>query len=260
MATKRGKLTGSAPINDSADSSAKSLYSSIAQTLRQELVRGVYPVGTSLPTEAELSERFAVSRQTVRGALRLLRDERLVTTRQGAGTVVAPPSAADLFTLDAPSIDDLLAYASQTHTEVLSTKMEIVKGKLASRIGVPSGAQWLVVLGLAVGDNSELPISWAEYYINREFAGVSRLLQRHSGPLVLLIEDMFALRHVSIDQEISATLMSPAVATALQAKDPMEPAIQIRRTFRMADESIIQISVHTHPASRFRHTMRIRRN
>jgi GntR family transcriptional regulator len=260
MATNSGKPTRSATVNDGADTSAKSLYTSIAQTLRQELVNGVYPVGTSLPTEAELGERFAVSRQTVRGALRLLRDERLVTTRQGAGTVVAPPGSADLFTLDATSIDDLLAYASRTHTEVLSTKLEIVRGKLAARIGVSSGDQWLVVLGLAVGEDSELPISWAEYYINREYAGVSRVVQRHSGPLVLLIEDMFALRHVSIDQEISATLLSPAMATALKAKDPTEPAIQIRRTFRKADESVIQISVHTHPASRFRHTMRIRRN
>jgi GntR family transcriptional regulator len=239
--------------------SQSSLYLVVARTLKEELVKGIYPVGSLLPTEAELAQRFSVSRQTVRGALRLLRDERLVTTRQGAGTVVVPPTSSNSFVLDALSINELLAYASHTHTEILSTQMESIKGRLASRIGVASGEEWLVLRGLAHSDSSEVPISWAEYYINSAFSGVSRLLQRHSGPILLLIEDMYALRVVDIDQEISATLISPELASALKIKAG-EAAIEIRRTFRTADENVVQIAIHTHPTSRFRHRMRIRRN
>ncbi len=44
-------------------------YLQVARTLRKEIVDGVYPVGSQLPTEHELCERFAVSRYTVREAL-----------------------------------------------------------------------------------------------------------------------------------------------------------------------------------------------
>lgn len=261
MATRKAPVRGRKSIPSDAESRPKeSLYQTVARTLKQELGKGVYPVGSLLPTEAELSDRFCVGRQTIRIALRTLRDDRLVTTRQGAGTEVAPPPSADIFVLDATSINDLLAYASRAHTEILSTKMEVIADKQARRIGVDSGDEWLVVRGLARSDASALPVSYSEYYINRAFAGVSRLLQRHSGPILLLVEDMYGQRAVNIDQEITATLITPALAVHLKTPVVDEAAILLRRTFRAADKSIIQIAVHTHPASRFRHFMRIRRN
>ena len=52
-------------------------YLQVARTLRKEIVDGVYPVGSQLPTEQQLCERFEVSRYTVREALRRLRDDNL---------------------------------------------------------------------------------------------------------------------------------------------------------------------------------------
>ena len=51
---------------------------------------GVYPLGTSLPPERELSDRLEVSRATVREAIAALRAAGLVETRRGrgGGTVV----------------------------------------------------------------------------------------------------------------------------------------------------------------------------
>ena len=65
-------------------------YLQVARALRKEIVDGVYPVGSQLPTEHELCERFAVSRYTVREALRRLREDNLVTSRPRAGTLVVP--------------------------------------------------------------------------------------------------------------------------------------------------------------------------
>ena len=57
----------------------------MARTLRKEIVDGVYPVGSQLPTEHELCERFEVSRYTIREALRRLRDDNLVASRPARG-------------------------------------------------------------------------------------------------------------------------------------------------------------------------------
>ena len=71
-------------------------YLQVARTLRKEIVDGVYPVGSQLPTEQQLCERFEVSRYTVREALRRLRDDNLVASRPRAGTLVVPRPADEL--------------------------------------------------------------------------------------------------------------------------------------------------------------------
>jgi GntR family transcriptional regulator len=64
-------------------------YQQIADELRTQLEAGELGAGGLLPSEAELSARFAASRVTVRRALELLRDEGLVGSRQGFGWFVA---------------------------------------------------------------------------------------------------------------------------------------------------------------------------
>lgn len=73
------------------------LYKHVHETLRQEIRDGVHPVGERLPSEAELTSRFAVSSITLRRALDLLRTEGYVIRRPRLGTVVvsAEPVAPD---------------------------------------------------------------------------------------------------------------------------------------------------------------------
>ena len=66
-----------------------SLWQSIADHLRAEIARGIWPPGTKLPTEAELAQRFGVNRHTLRHATRVLADEGLLYSRRGAGVFVA---------------------------------------------------------------------------------------------------------------------------------------------------------------------------
>ena len=100
----KGRRQAAVPATKSKDP----LYHQLAQTLRHEIVSGIFPVGSQLPTEEELCKRFAVSRHTVREALRQLRDENLVASRRRAGTTVVPPRSSDSYVQDATSINDLL--------------------------------------------------------------------------------------------------------------------------------------------------------
>lgn len=64
-------------------------YQEIADALRAAITGGEYAAGRLLPSEAEMSAGYSVSRVTVRRALELLRDEGLVDSRQGFGWFVA---------------------------------------------------------------------------------------------------------------------------------------------------------------------------
>lgn len=67
-------------------------FASIAQELREQIIDGSYPVGSSLPSERALSDRFGVSVGTVRVALKELMNEGAVDGGRGRPkTVVRVP-------------------------------------------------------------------------------------------------------------------------------------------------------------------------
>ncbi|MFE6223169.1 GntR family transcriptional regulator [Streptomyces sp. NPDC057854] len=69
-------------------------YLRVAAALRDDLVRRTLAPGGRLPSERSLAQRYHVNRQTVRSALQLLREERLVVTDR-RGTFAADGPADD---------------------------------------------------------------------------------------------------------------------------------------------------------------------
>jgi DNA-binding GntR family transcriptional regulator len=66
-------------------------YRQLAEELRQRIEDGTYPVGGRMPTEVDLIEATGYARDTVRAAMRLLREAGWVTVTHGLGTFVNPP-------------------------------------------------------------------------------------------------------------------------------------------------------------------------
>lgn len=61
------------------------------EKIRQKIITGEYPVNSKLPNEFELSDQFAVSRVTLRKAIKGLAEDGLVEKIQGVGTFVRKP-------------------------------------------------------------------------------------------------------------------------------------------------------------------------
>ncbi|WP_296427911.1 FadR/GntR family transcriptional regulator [Yoonia sp.] len=60
------------------------LSAQIAKAIRDAIMSGALPVDERLPSEAELAEKFSVSRPTVREALKRLAAQSLIRTQRGA--------------------------------------------------------------------------------------------------------------------------------------------------------------------------------
>jgi GntR family transcriptional regulator, transcriptional repressor for pyruvate dehydrogenase complex len=95
--------------------SAADLSAQIAQAIRDAIVSGQLIVDERLPSEAELSEQFQVSRPTVREALKRLAAQSLIRTQRGAtgGAFVNRLSFED-------------AYSQQITTSILLLSMNAV--------------------------------------------------------------------------------------------------------------------------------------
>lgn len=60
----------------------------IANLLRAAILTRRLAPGERLPSQSDLARRYGVARETVKSALRILRDERLIVSRQGSGAFV----------------------------------------------------------------------------------------------------------------------------------------------------------------------------
>ena len=63
-------------------------YQLIANTIKERIIKGIYPQQSFLPKQEELAEEFSVSKITVKSALDLLEQEGFVYKESGLGTKV----------------------------------------------------------------------------------------------------------------------------------------------------------------------------
>lgn len=126
------------PATD-VSSSPLPLYWRVFSILREEICDGVYSVTQPLPTEAELSKRFATSRITIRKALEFLKSEGYVVTRHGVGTFIKSklPSGSRPrgFTMDLTSMSE------QMETRLLEFGFIPAPGNIAELLDVTPGEQ-----------------------------------------------------------------------------------------------------------------------
>ncbi len=85
---------------------APSLPEELARQLQSWIVEGRFQPGDRLPSEAELTRRFGVSRPVLREAMAQLRAQGWVHARQGSGVFVAEDPGGEVFRLATPDVRD----------------------------------------------------------------------------------------------------------------------------------------------------------
>lgn len=98
------------------DSRRPVAYRRLADELRRLIADGEHPVDKPLPTELELTDRYRVSRQTVRRAFVDLVAEGLVYRVAGRGTFIRPADTHYRQTFD--GVEDLLRLKLRTEMEI----------------------------------------------------------------------------------------------------------------------------------------------
>jgi DNA-binding GntR family transcriptional regulator len=234
-------------------------YQTVIDVLRQEILSGACAVGEKLPTEDALCRRFGVSRHTIREALRQLREEGLVASRQGAGTVVVRrAAAAPLYTSCISSVEELLQYATEARYEVDKSGIVVADAALADRLGCRVGQRWLRVEGVRTIAGQQAPICWTEVFVLSDYAGIGLMIGRRSGPIYSWIEEMYGVRIGEVQQVLRAEPMPDALAAEL-ACETGSMAISIRRAYRLVGGELVEVAFNLHPAHRFTYELTLTR-
>ena len=130
--------------------SSPTLYQQIRRTLTDEIMSGQYAAGDRFPPENVLCDRFGVSRQTVREAIRELQSRGLLKRRRGAGTIVCGRHDPTLFVQEIDTLGRLFDAAQDTRLERKIRGLIVVREGLATLLGCPPGESWLRVAGRAL--------------------------------------------------------------------------------------------------------------
>jgi len=111
----------------------------VADVLRQQITSGAFPDG-ALPDERALGQRLGASRNAVREALGLLRDEGLVVRRRGIGTTVVTPKYGHGLDRLAGLAETLTGYGTVTNEVRAARVVPDPPAAVRERLGLPDGA------------------------------------------------------------------------------------------------------------------------
>lgn len=139
-------------------------FEAIAQELRKEIADGTYPVGTSLPSERELSARFAVSVGTVRVALKELVHEGAVDGVRGRPkTVIQMPRGPGSFGSFRSFAQWAVEQGKDPGGRIAELAWIIASDSDCELLRVPSGSRVLSVLRLRTLDGEIVMLESSHY-------------------------------------------------------------------------------------------------
>lgn len=221
-------------------------YAQVKQFLREALASGQYPPGTQLPSEAELVQRFGVSRMTAGRALRELAAEGLVDRVQGVGSFAAQLGkvASQLQIRDLH--EEILARGHRHRAQVHLARQEAANAAVAAQLGLAVGAP--VFHTLIVHLENEVPLQCEDRHVNPAAApGYLAVDFNQTTPTHYLLQ-VAPLWQAQYSIEAGAPTAREA---RLLGIGPQEPCLVVQRRTTNPQHAIT-VARLVHPGSRYR--------
>ena len=233
-------------------------YVRVGDVLRGRILEGTYPVGGLLPTEGELCEEFSISRHTTRDALRRLTEAGLILRKQGSGSRVLATQPHQNYVHAMRSLDQLFQYASDTRFSIASMTSGRPDALLLPDMSDVAVQDWLIIKGLRLERDEDIPICQSTLLINERFASIAETLKTQTGAIYRLVEGRFGVEVSEVIQDITVATMPVDAASALGEKS-QTTAVRVARRYLDASGVMLLASVNYHPADRFSYSMQLKR-
>ena len=229
----------------------------LARHLTGQIESGHYPVGTTIPTEAELQQSFDVSRHTVREALRELKSRGLLTARAGVGTVVRAKAPRTSFMQGAGTLEEVIQFGEATRMKLLEHGAVIADEALADEVGAKPGQELYRLSLLRHRPRETVPAGRVDIYLRPEHAGVADLVESSRVPVLRLVERQHGARIAEVVQKIVGVVLGVSDARLLKSR-PGKPALYVTRQYFDAHDRLLMATVGLYPSDRFSHNTRFR--
>lgn len=201
------------------------LHRQLFRSLREQIRRGVFPVGSAIPPEDQLGRLFGVSRITVRRAVSDLVDAGWLEKRMGRGTFVRVSETETAAEPALTFVETLMQRSRQTQITVLEVCSRLPPANVAAKLQQPADQEAVFVSRLRSANSVPLIVTdvWAPMHHARQIT--AEKLRRQGISEILLAEGIH-FEHVT--EEITAVAADPHVATLLKV-DIAAPLLKMVR-------------------------------
>lgn len=223
------------------------LYIQIMRLLVDEISRGTWSIGDRIPSEDELSTRFAVSKITIRQALSNLAADGYLMKLQGKGTFVAGNRPVVGLTMKTGITDGLFGRGVQETREVLERGIVEPPGEVRELLGIDAPIYRIATRRLAEG----VPVSSDESFVP---AGLLPGIEEHDlGGFALFaaIQERGTRKVFKMRQAIEIAALSEREAGAL-GTETGKPALAVHRLLIGAEDQPLAYSRLVEIGERFK--------
>jgi DNA-binding GntR family transcriptional regulator len=211
-------------------------YQHLYETLRQDIIRGVFKAGDLLPSESVLQQQYRLTQPTIRQALSLLVQEGYIRKHQGKGSIVqAIPIGLGVMSLKTHSVnaDEKASTAAELSSELITTRIltkpvlcPFPEELLFYPTEEPSDTDYYCLERLRSVDG--VPVFYEKLILpNRYLPNLSR--QRlENRSFFDLLRTKFGLVVTGGEQKIQALAADETLAQQLQL-DPGSPVLRLEK-------------------------------
>ena len=233
-----------------------SLYAQIKEALRKNILNGEMQPHRQLPSESELMEEYAVSRITVRQALRDLQTEGLIYKRHGKGSFVAQPKAVHPLDRLQGFAEAMRGAGSEITNQILSIKDVAASATVAERLNLRAGDPVVEVRRLRYLDRA--PTSYDITYVPREIGRMLAKADLATRDIFLILENDLGVPLGNAELGIEATSANEEAAKLFGIRRGA-PLLRLERLTFSRDRKPIDFEYILYRGDGFRYRLTIER-
>ena len=241
------------------DIPVKPVYVQVRDHLRALLSDGHGRDESRLPTEAELTRLFHVSRQTVRRAYADLVSEGLVHRAPGRGSFSRD---SQRYVMSVDSLDDLLTLRGDRELCVTRPLGIVHNASAASKLGLPGDDVAFIAY---TWERDDTPFALNRTYLPprlldmlSDVAFVHAKGMRSRAPVLVLLDRRLPHPIATAKRTINAVAAPVDVASAIGC-DPHEPILRIESLYFDADERPVELNINFYNPQLYEYRANLRR-
>jgi GntR family transcriptional regulator len=226
-------------------------YYQLRQILEAEIASGKIDPGDRLPSEAELCDRYGVSRTVVRQTLSDLENESLIVRFKGRGSFVAGPKTSELLVQSLTSLhEDVRARGQDLETRVLRLETEPVSPYVADILKLAPGAKIVLLERLRIVD--AVPLQLTTAYLPYALCAPVLDLDMSQRSLYEVLEQDLGFDLHRGRRSVESSLAGKIVAEHLAIREN-DPVLVLSGATYLADGRPIEhfVGIHRGDRSRF---------
>ncbi len=199
-----------------------------------------YRAGDQLPSEQALAARFSVSRATVREALKILEEERVLICQHGIGRFLAPDPSnvlSDEITHLKSVTEMARGLGIPISTQVLSVREGLAEDVVRARLNLEPGSQVVVLERVRLAYNE--PVIYSVDIFPRSLVIGELHPEEFAGSLLSVMEGKWNAQLAYSKAVLSAVILEPELSQRIRVSDNIPWILMEQVNYNAQDQPIL---------------------